>query len=266
MSAIETLKNRLAKGEISISEYKQIIQGLAPSHNSENLSNSLELLKRGASKLISTSSDAYTNIVGKDSVPYPTNHSPLEVTKVFKIYGDFLEYNSERYPFSEIVSISFHAKSETINFVPMGTDSNLGLVLRNGKKIDLSGKSVFIKGKTNKLLSIAHSLLSEITFNQRLKIAIDNLNGRGGIVIDGVTITRDGFFRKGSTSINIKKSSANDNLVIGTYSSFGVRYSNYDPYEVVAGETGTSILSSRVRFSVKSDTDVIFHLIRKLAE
>ena len=173
MSSIDTLKNRLAKGEISISEYRQIIQELAPSHSSENLSNSLELLKRGASKLMSTSSDAYTNIVGKDSVPYPTNHSPLEITKVFKIYGDFFEFKSENHSFSEIVSISFHSKSETINFVPMGTDSNLGLVLRNGKKIDLSGMSIFIKGKTNKLLSIAHSLLSEVTFNQRLKIAID---------------------------------------------------------------------------------------------
>jgi hypothetical protein len=266
MNSLEILKERLAKGEISLSDYRQIASELTSSRASDLAGDSLDLVKKGASKFVSTSSTVIKDIFGTDSVPYPTNNAPFVVTKNLHIFGDFFEYKSVRFDFSEIVSLSFFAKSETMNFIPMGTNSDLCIWVKSGKKIEISGASVFIKGKTNKYMSIAYSLLSQVTYNQRLRLAVDKLSNRGGIIVDGVTITKDGYFRKGGTSVNIRKAALNENLVIGTYFSFGMRYKNYDPYEVVAGENGTSILSSRVRFSVKVDTDVNFHIIRSMAD
>jgi hypothetical protein len=56
------------------------------------LNSSVNVLKKSAAVATDATLGAIRNILGPDSVPYPTNSAPLEVTKDFSIFGDFLVY------------------------------------------------------------------------------------------------------------------------------------------------------------------------------
>lgn len=261
MTNLDILKERLARGEITLAEFNALSSVVGGKQNAADaLNSSVNVLKKSAAVATDATLGAIRNILGPDSVPYPTNSAPLEVTKDFSIFGDFLVYKGKQYSFREIASISFFAQSGSVNFIPSGSWSDLKIKMESGDAIKIIGASFLIKGKKNKLLSIAHNILSEETFPNRLSATMKELTHSGFITVDGVRITRAGNLIKGGTTININKAWENETLVIGTYQRFGANKRD-DPWEIIASETGLSILSSRIIFSARENFDVIVSLL-----
>ncbi len=262
-SPIDTLNHRLANGEISIAEYNQILEQIKKTGISSP-TGIKDMLKQGtgiAGKLL----DA---VFGSNTYSIPTDAEPLQITGNFTLYGTFFVYKGERFSLLDIKSIGFQSDSKSVNLVPTGTFTYFNIVMNSGKAIFLKGMSVLIQSSRNKKIGVAYQILSSKTFDRRLREYIDELNKNGCIVVGNlvkVKITKDGYLVKGRSKVNLRISAQKKFLFLGVeWGGFG-NNSNTNPYEVLAGESGTGMFSDRIRFKVVNDRDVVFTILRELS-
>lgn len=259
---IDTLNQRLANGEITISDYNQILEKIKKTGGSSS-TGTKDVLKQGASisgKLLET-------IFGSNSYTTPTDAEPLQITGDLTLYGTFFVYKGEQF-FLDIKSIGFQGYNQTINLIPADSSVHLHIVMNNGKSIFLSGLSVIIQGSRNKRLGAAYQILSSKTFDRRLREYVDELNTNGFIEVGNIVkvkITKDGYLVKGGSKVNLRISAQKNFLFLGVeWGGFG-NNSSMNPYEVLAGESGTGMFSDRIRFKVVNDRDVVFTVLRHLS-
>ena len=119
---------------------------------------------------------------------------------------------------------------------------------------------MLITGKGNALLQRAYQALAAQTFDQRLEYHVERMRTAGETEIAGVHISKDGWISKGSARVNIAAAWRNKNVVVGTAWEFGFN-SERNPYEIIVGENGTSVLARRVRAVAYVDTDILLHLL-----
>jgi hypothetical protein len=263
-SPIEILKGRLAQGEITISEYQQILAQLTEGENPRGDKTEKTSQKEVSVRILDI-------IFGPNSYAAPTDLKPLEVNKRFVIHGSFFEYKGKRLEFEQIISIGAEFDTQTVNLVS-SSSSVVTLVLANQEKILLTGMSIVTAGRTNKIVMAAYQILSRITFSNRYQRYVNELKTNDSVVLNAyqlmpfgkVLLTQDGCLVKGGSSVNLRLSAENDCLVIGTSWGSSVQ-GGVNPSEVVAGERSTSIFSKRVKFTVVFDRDVVFELIRGFA-
>ncbi|MGZ5056336.1 MAG: hypothetical protein ACXWAT_15535 [Methylobacter sp.] len=262
-SPIDTLNQRLANGEITISEYNQILEKIRNTGGSSP-TGTKDILKQGASisrKLLET-------LFGSKLYPTPTDAEPLQITSDLTLYGTFFVYKGEQFSFLDIKSIGFQGHSQTINLIPANSSVHLHIVMNNSKSIFLSGMAVIIQSGRNKRLGAAYQILSSKTFERRLREYVDELNSNGFIEVGNIVkvkITKDGYLVKGGSKVNLRISAQKKFLFLGVeWADFG-NNSSRNPYEVLAGESGTGMFSDRVRFKVVNDRDVVFTILRHLS-
>ena len=100
----------------------------------------------------------------------------VEGLKKIKFFEDHIEYKNRKINFEQIKSIKFTsvATKHSINFIPTGTtyESDLYLILKDDKRIQIKQESSFFKGISQKDHSEAIWKASEIisiaTFNSRV--------------------------------------------------------------------------------------------------
>lgn len=138
-SAIEILKNRLAAGEISLDQYKQILNELnctsdiSPGNTGSSVSSSNE-----ASTMSRLAKRAYDAVLGDENYKDPVDNNPLKVTNDFTVYGSFFVYKGSKFPIADIKSIGFQGESSSAaGIVPIGSSSLLRLIMDDGLKIDV---------------------------------------------------------------------------------------------------------------------------------
>ena len=272
LSPVDVLKGRLARGEISIAEYQQVFEHLT---NGDSLgmsgSDRIERFSQKAATIKTASTRVLEGIFGPNSHDAPTDSAPLEINKRFVIYGSFFEHKGKRFAFEQIVSIGSNFDTQTINLVS-SSSAVVTLVLADREKILLTGMSIVTAGKTNKLVKAAYRILCVNTFlnrYQRYENAIKNdhsvvLNADQLLPFGKVSLSEDGCLVKGRSRVNLRLSAKNNCLIMGTSWGSSVQ-GGVNPYEIVAGESGTSIFSNRIKVEVIFDRDVVFELVRRFA-
>jgi len=271
-SPIDILKSRLAKGDISVAEYQSVLEQLTNTVHSGVAASDVGKKPSEITSAIQTASAKIMGAIsGPKSYDIPTDAAPLEINKRFVIYGSFFEYKRNRFEFAEIVSIGANFDTQTINLVS-SSSTVVTLVLANAEKILLTGMSMITSGRTNNLVRAAYHILSEKTLAGRYKRYVDELETRGAVVLNEnqllpfgrVSLSQDGCLVKGSLRVNLRLSAKNSSLIIGTTWGSSLQ-GGVNPYEVVAGENGTSAFSRRIKFDVIFDRDIVFDLIRKFS-
>lgn len=262
-STIDTLNQRLANGEITISEYNQILEKIKKPADS-SFTGIKDVLKQGAS----ISGKFLETIFGSNSYITPTDAEPLQITGDLMLYGTFFVYKAEQFSFSDVKSVGFQGYSQAINLIPSYRSVHLHIVMINGKSIYLSGMSIIIQGSLNKRLGAAYQILSSKTFERRLREYLAELNTNGFIEVGNIVkvkITKDGYLVKGGSKVNVRISAQNNFLFLGVeWGGFGNNRS-MNPYEVLAGESGTGMFSDRIRFKIVNDRDVVFTILKHLS-
>ena len=263
-SPIDILKNRLASGEISVADYKEILENLKQGGNSDLVAKTKEAAFQVASIAGKSSQQLMDAIFGSNSYQDPTDSQPIEIAGVFSIFGSYFNFDRKRHLISDIKSIGFQANSRSFNYVQTTSTSRLSIKMKNNEEIEVSGLSVFTTGRKNKRLSIAYRILSSRTFSDRFERYIADLQKNNFIQVGKAKLTRDGYVIKGNSRVNLRVSMRKGYLSIGTAWSWGHGTGYVNPYEIMAGETGTGIFSDRIRFTVIDDRDVIFEIIRQM--
>jgi hypothetical protein len=244
----DILDERFARGEIQIEEYRAMVAAMS-----------------GQTTASKPAEGFFSKVFGPNSVEMPTDASPLQINDTFSMFGSYFSYGRKTYRYQDIISLHFFASKSAMSGVNLDSATQLIITMFSGEKIDLKGFSILIAGKTNKLISIAHKLLAQVSFDQRLNRVVNIIRSEGSYSVDGAKIYPNGNIVKGSTRINLKTAAMRKHLALG-HSFYLTSVQGYsEPYEVVAGEDGTSIFSKRVCFKVHDDTDVIFHILKVLA-
>lgn len=271
----ETLDLRLARGEISESEYHSLLKTISTSNKSgvEGVVSALFRAGTNATKAIDNL------LLGKkaDSAirnRTPTNDTPLKVSKDFLVYGDYFSYKGSRIGYEQIVGLSFSAaesETGTLSGMPLWISYKTKLIIRikNGSpQIDVrDSESIF-----SSLVSRAYYFIQEKTFRQRMAIYLTQLENPGFIDIDGVKLHRCGDVEKGGTRINLHDAQQKNLIQKGTaYGGSwtlitGSKVSGTNPNEIIVGADGLGLFSRRIKFEVDRDHDVLFSIIAHLSD
>jgi hypothetical protein len=261
---VETLKHRLASGDILISEYNEILKALkAPTAESTSLTQAKVLITQGIAELGGASGKVWDSVFGEDSYQPPTDTCPLVINDRLEIFGSFLTFEGKKITFTEILSVGFKASSLSINLIPARKSSRLSLILNSGRVIELKCNTMIITGGENKRMRAASELLCAVTRERRINTLRSRLLEQGYTNIDKIRLAKDGMISNGSAKVNLKVAAKKNLLWIGTTRGGNVNGSE-NPYEVAASENG-GIFASRISFEVFYDRDIFFPLIRELA-
>ena len=241
---LDILRERLARGEISLEEFQRLLPHLqsqaappsparAPAPADENPINTL--------------ARSLANYFSSDQKPIVVDG--LSVGRTF-----FISKGS-RHAMSEIKSLSFYSFRNSINLIAT-TGTFLTIFIESGAAYKHSTAAMIISGKGNANLHRAYDILAGLTFQQRLGRHLRAIAQNGTTKVSDVGISRDGWISKGKTRVHIPTAWQNKYVVIGT--SLGSRE---NPYEIIVGENGTSVFAKRVRTVAYLDTDIIRYFL-----
>lgn len=282
-TAKEALDLRLARGEISEEQYRSLLKTLSTSTEGgkEGVVSALFRIGANATKAIDKL------LIGRDTVDYallnrdPTNEEPLEVTKNFFVYGDYLSHNGEQVRLEQIVGLSFslvETNTATTSGMPlwMSATSQLNIYLGRDKTryIEVKVKAGHSFHNKHILMRKAYHFIAEKTASHRMDLYLKQLEQSGHITIDGAKLYRNGDVEKGGVRVNFHAARQNNVLQIGTSYDTGVllqlisgsRQSGKKPNQIIVGESGTGFFDRRVKFEVDRDHDVLFRIIHYLSE
>ena len=279
-SVKKALDLRLARGEISETEYCSLLKTIATSreHANEGVMSALMRIGGNATKAIDKL------LIGTDKVDYallkrnPTNDEPFKVSNDFDIYGDYLLYKGDCVAYDQIVGLSFFAvesKTGTMSGMPLGMSCKSKLIVRfgdEGRRIEVNVKSGSYFDSKSSFIRKAYDFIREKSFRQRMAIYLGQLEQPGFIEMDGAKLYRNGDVEKGGTRINLHAARQNNMIQKGTtYGGLwtaisGAQISGTKPNEMIVGENGTGFFARRVKFEVDQDHDVLFSIIEHLSE
>lgn len=270
----KTLDIRLARGEISEAEYRSLLKTISTSTQSVG-----DGVKSVLKRVVNGASTAVDKMLGMEQIhndqlkSTPTNDAPLEVTKDFVVYSDYVLYKGQRIGYDQMIGLSYSSVDSTTKTY---TGFQLGMNCTIKFKIQLKDKSWRIDLQTkassaffgkNILLVKAYSFIRTKTFQQRMDAYIKKLEQPGFIAINGAKLYRNGDIEKNGTRVNLHNARKNKMIQKGT--SYGGWYSpvsGTNPNEIIVGENGTGIFSRRVKFEVDQDHDILLPIIEHLAE
>jgi hypothetical protein len=258
-TAKEVLDMRLANGEISEPEYRDLVRTLTDSEPASWTS--------VVPKLRSLVSAIDDRIFGFPPAVTPTNASPWTLTDNVVLYGDNLLHKGNRRNYSDISSINYWAVSSTVNFINIKRNNHLELVYGNGDKITMRAFGAIIESSKHRRIASAYNFLCHVTFKQRLQRYLDLLQNPGYFVAGGVRVDANGEVEKDGVRLSIPTAEERGALELGSH--FGnpeYGHGATDPYTIVVGETRTGLFAKKIVFRVTENQDVVFDLIRYLVD
>jgi len=205
----------------------------------------------------------------------PTNDNPFEVGS-FVFFSEYLLYNNTKYQYSDIESIHFFAKVETMNGIKTETKTELYLYFSKST-LDLSCSSFFGMGsgkKTREKLSYVQSYLKKATLDSRFKRYIQDITFNGYFNYpNNYRIYNNGDLEKNGRKIdNIYQAYKDNRLCYGNFRAqnlFG-RNVYYDPFCLFIWESpnssGNLIFNRHLSIEIYNDKDIIDMIIGKLIE
>jgi hypothetical protein len=245
---------RLAKGEISKEEYLSALHTLT--QNAGDGQFSLSSLLSKAKEFLAPA--AYQIVI-------PTDESPLVVNDEFCLYSSFFVNSGRQVSYSEIIALACAGRKEYVNGALTTYSLTFRIWLNSGDSIYVSASKEPFKNARNVMLAEnAFQFLSKITFTQRLQRKLRQFETQGFIFLGGleqdVRLFPNGDIQQGDLRINLREAHRKNMVRFGTNAIVWK-----DPNTVVIGESGTTMFSRRIVFSLRADRDVESALILGLA-
>lgn len=259
-SPTDILKARLAIGDISLEEYRQLLAEIRdePSDGkSFNDAGSPGKLQTGAVVL------------------------EFEDLRLFE---NAIMYRNVTHPLSDVTSVRGGQSQQSFNFVPTEKSSSVHIAFVSGEPISISEQRILFGGKRHDAIGRLLATLRKMTFNQRVTNLAKKLIQQGQInltttwVIGGrevgevVTLRKDGTVVTPTKSVNLKVAKASGTFGLGTeWHSLNAMSHKTNPLEVVLSEKkgmlGALIPSGALKFvPFLEDIDVVHALLEWMAE
>lgn len=262
-SAKEILDLRFAKGEISEADYRRMLNALQSTAASGSKMGALfNSVKTGMKDHLDNQP-----FLAEMKQPQPlaalTDEVPFEVTDELSLYKKYLIFKGRKVVYSDITSLEYVGDSDTLNGLNTSV-YRLDIVAPGSGAIHVKSMTMLI-GRTQKGKRIgeAYRYLSQATFKQRMAVHVKAMEEVGYTMIEGVRVYPNGDVVQGSTKANVMEAAKKNCLLLGTqYRSWSGKNSSTDPNEIIIGNGGTSIFSSRVKFTLTKDKDVEMALLR----
>jgi hypothetical protein len=193
--AKKELDLRLAKGEINREEYLAVYRLLEGDD-----SNPGSFLQRTANQLVSL-----RDLISEPRrMIYPTDLAPYEVTEELVLYGAHLNYQGAEYPYTAIANVSYTARSQYFNFVPMIHIATVWVNLKGGGTVIVSSNSTIVKGRAHNRILNAYEFIRAVTFKERLERYTGNLETQGYCQHGDTKIYLSGDVERNGIRVNVK--------------------------------------------------------------
>jgi hypothetical protein len=251
LSPIEILQARLASGEITIAQYRELRAELQPSNPAE-LANPKQSAKPDLS----------------------TGRLLLKVDEIC-IYENAISTPEQIKPISDVTSVSGGESSFTFNFVPFSRNSSLSIAFTNGKAISLREDRAWLGMRRHNQIHEALILIRRLTFDARflnlaLKLRIERsielAHAQFGDT-EPIKLYLDGTIGTSKRRISIKEANLNGTFGTGSEKvSITGRTRSTSPNEVVISETkgffGSLIPKDAIQFTPTfHDVDIVHALL-----
>jgi len=246
----KALDLRLANGNITLAEYKEMLRTIAENdviHNSKS----------------ETPDSQPSNRRNENLQPV------LVVDQELSLFADFLVHQGNKFSYSAIKSLSFSLSRFTLNFVPMSNLSSFFIEFDNGHIINYLIDKIFVRGQKSKLLEQAYQFLRELTSKQRIGKIILSLKKDGFIDVPSQPVVR--LYRDGTVEddklqrLNLKECKKNNALYIGMEYGFGINRGS-QPDEIRLYEKPSRFSKKKIIFSLCANQDIFKSLIAWLSE
>lgn len=205
-------------------------------------------------------------------------HLLLKVDHSFATYDKGFSYNGRFYSYAGVTSVTYSGFIGQFNGAHVGSTASLSLEHEDCGYISLNAEAWVFRGRRFKDIGRAASILSQKTYDQRLRKYLTRLETAGFFSIPKVALRRGGkeidqwevrVYANGDVlehdqRLNLRRAYANRSLRIGYDFGFGLDRSS-DPYEVLVSEAGTAMWNKKIVFDISTDYDVLHTLLRSLA-
>lgn len=247
---IDTLKGRLAAGELSVDEYHTLFAIIQEGDANSTLATSDDLTK---GKLLA------------------------EVDNV-RLFEHSIVADGVASPLADVVSVSGTSSSTSINFIPMDKRSSVGFTLLSGKSYWITEDRALFGSARHAAIRAFFSALRQATFSARFANLVQRLVREGRLEIfrsytgegEPVFLSRDGALQSGTRVIDLKTANAAGTFAIGVEQRSLGQSRAYNTEEVVVSEKrGTLGLLpfGALRFTPNvHNTDVVNALLSWLAK
>lgn len=238
------LRRRLAAGEISLEQYREILRELEPSAVSNDRKNAADSLG--------------SPVVAVDDV----NFYPEVITKDDKVRL-----------LADVVSVAGGSEKDSVNFVRTGNSSWLTIGFSCGYELKFTEDRLYFGEARHKNIGLALAHVRKATFQRRLNNLATQLAQRRRLEVykgyQSVYLTYDGILEEGDQRVSIKVAKQSGTFGVGSeWRSLGFSH-GYNLQQVVASEQkGTLgyIPRKAIQFVANAvDTDVFNALIVWLA-
>lgn len=258
-SPTDILKARLAAGDISVDEYRQL----------------LAEVREGTAQ----------NDRGKSRSPdeMPTGALVLEFEDL-RLFENVIEYRNVTRPLTDVTSVRGGQSQQSFNFVPTEKSSSVHIAFLSGDPISISEQRIVFGGKRHQAIGHLLVALRQMTLRQRITNLAKRLIQQehieltktwdigGKTVGEVVTLTKDGMISTPTKTVNLKVAKACGTFGLGTeWHSLNALSQKTNPYEVVLSEKkailGTLIPSGALKFvPFLEDIDAVHALLAWMAE
>lgn len=206
---IEKLKERLAAGEISIEQYRKLVELVSDGVDGVRTGNAAKL---GTAPIIEVENKKF----GKLS-----------------LFHDHILTAQLKKQLSEITSIIYYGFRGTTNLIPTSRVTSLTFKFADGVSLLLEEKRTYTAFDVHKKLGKIYSYIATKTFKSRLDFLVNTIRTNGKIELyKGIFLYRNGFLSDGISTVDLKTASSYGSLEFG-YNT----YSSYSPNHVTASET-----------------------------
>jgi hypothetical protein len=251
-SHIGVLKARLAAGEISIAEYRELLAEVrAQSPDQRHL----------------------------DAPPFETGRLLREFEQ-FRLFEHGIEINQQFHPLSQVVSVRGGQSYKSFNLVPSENRSSFAITFVSGEHASAIEERLVFGGKRHEALDHLLHEVRQVTFTHRLINLVRKLSENGRIDLykpplggeETVVLRKDGVVVTGTRTVDLKSAKASGTFGLGTqWRALNAVSQKSNPTEVVISES-RGLLSALIprdalRFTpYPEDVDVVHSLLGWLAE
>ena len=184
--AKSTLDQRLAAGQISVEEYKNLISiiQVAPSTNNRQ------------DQLI------------------------VEVNNEFSVYKDYCIFKGKEYRYDCVEVIVWSRDKQSINLISVGDSTVFGIIFSDGEKVNYVTDTMLFRGLLSIRLEKAYSYINQLTASTRVNALEKSLREKGSLRIPAggnIVLGWDGFItdKDSGVSLSIMEATRTKNFYIG---------------------------------------------------
>jgi hypothetical protein len=204
---------------------------------------------------------------------------PIELKKL-KIEQENFLYKGISHNYSEIISMAYQHRVDSLNGVRSGNTTTLMIKLRDDNIIVIHVNTGMLFQKNKKLMPVIYKFLFSVTYNNIFNRYLKSLSVNGYFDYEyrsevgalgaigfskKARIYKNGNVEVGNRVVNLQKAKTNGVMALGT--EYGYSLSGFTrPHEVAISEKQGLFSRKLLKINAQWDTQIIFSILKGLTE